>query len=321
MQQALAVACPPDLKGVAERTAAAWEKPLHEEARSTAEVLLNTIEPYQREIEQHFALEGQRRFRGLMAGYLQLFTRVRYAGTSLRDRIPFLPRARDAAPAPATWNLATISRACSEVAANRHLDARSKALANRLLVGADEQGFPLDLLTEPVEAVSRLDWRQRHAQTLIEVLQQVEQQWSRPTGVRRVLHGVILFLADWLPPLALLAACIRVLWLYFMTDKVQLVDALLPVVVLVVVLVILHICIALLLPLRWPAIRGEFQRQLERRLQAEMESAYQPVPGEVAEVLRGERRQAEQLMGETREVAAWLERREQAASIAGLYGK
>ena len=72
---------------------------------------------------------GQRRFRGLMAGYLQLFTRVKYAGSTLRDRlpIPFLPRAREQQPPPA-WNLATITRACSEVAANRHLDARSKAL-------------------------------------------------------------------------------------------------------------------------------------------------------------------------------------------------
>jgi hypothetical protein len=29
----------------------------------------------------------------------------------------------------------------------------------------------------------------------------------------------------------------------------------------------------------------------------------------------------EQLLSETREVAAWLERRQQAASIAGLYGR
>ncbi|HXG08288.1 MAG TPA: GTPase domain-containing protein [Gemmataceae bacterium] len=324
LQEALSTACPPDLTEVAARTIAAWQRPLDEEAESTAEVLLNTLEPYQREIEHHFALEGQRRFRGLMAGYLHLFTRVKYAGSTLRDRIPLLPRPRESGPSPSTWNLATITRACSEVAANRHLDARSKALANRLLVEADEQGFPLDLLTGPVENVAKMDWRQRHAQTLTEVLHQVEQQWSRPTGVRRFLHGLVIFLADWLPPVALLAALAQLLWRYFdplgKGYQVQTFDILLPVIVLVIVLVMLQILIALLLPFRWPAIRGEFRRQLERRLQAEFQSAYTPIPAEVAEVLRGERRQVEQLLHETKEVATWLERREQAASIAGLYG-
>jgi hypothetical protein len=37
--------------------------------------------------------------------------------------------------------------------------------------------------------------------------------------------------------------------------------------------------------------------------------------------LLGERRQVEQFLGEIREVSGWLEKREQAASIAGLYGK
>jgi len=54
-------------------------------------VLLSTVEPYQREIEHHFALEGQRRFRGLMAVYLNLFTRARYVGSTLRDRFSILP--------------------------------------------------------------------------------------------------------------------------------------------------------------------------------------------------------------------------------------
>ena len=49
----------------------AWAGPLNDEAAATTEVLLNTLEPYQAEIEHHFTVEGQRRFRGVMAGYLQ----------------------------------------------------------------------------------------------------------------------------------------------------------------------------------------------------------------------------------------------------------
>jgi len=69
------------------------------------------------------------------------------------------------------------------------------------------------------------------------------------------------------------------------------------------------------------AIRGEFQRQLEQRLQTELVNAYTPVPADVAVALRAERKQVERLFKETAEVATWLEQREQAASIAGLYGR
>jgi hypothetical protein len=88
-----------------------------------------------------------------------------------------------------------------------------------------------------------------------------------------------------------------------------------------IVLIILHFLIALVLPLRWNAIREEFARRLGRRLQEDLEQVYLELPADVAEALKKERQQVEQLQGEVREVAAWLEKREQAASIAGLYGK
>jgi hypothetical protein len=326
LQEALAGASPPDLTDVAERTRAAWERPVREEASATAEVLLDTLDPFQREIEHHFALEGQRRFHGLMAGYLRLFTRVKYVGSTLRVRLPFVPRVREGEQAPPPSDLSMFTRACTEVAANRQLDARGKALVNRLLVEADHQGFPLAVLTEPVEALGLLDWRQRYALALSEVLQQVERQWTRPGGVRRVFQGVVVFLANWVPLLALLAALIILLWRYFRpyegAPPVQwtLFDVLLPGIVLLVVLILMHLLIALLLPLRWPAIRGEFQKQLEARLQQDLEGTYAPVPGDVADGLRAERRQVDKLIADTHEVASWLERREQSASIAGLYG-
>jgi hypothetical protein len=324
LQQALAAACPPDLTEVAERTRVAWEKDLAQEAGTTAEVLIGTLDPYQREIEHHFALEGQRRFRGIMAWYLQLFTRAKYFGSTLRSHIPLLPRSREAVDAQPAWDLLTFTRACSEAAASRMLDARGKALSNRLLVEADRQGFPLDVLTDPVESASRVDWRQRHALTLGEVLQQVEHEWSRPRGVKRWVQGTIVFLADWVPLVALLAALVFVLVRYFNLwggeATPHLMDFLLPAVVLLAVLVVLHLLIALLLPLRWPAIRGEFEKRLAERLREELTATFAPLPGEVAEALRLERKQVEKIIGETKDVAGWLQQREQAASITSLYG-
>jgi hypothetical protein len=321
----LAAACPPDLTDTARQTLGGWEKQFDEEARASAEVLLNTLEPYQREIEHHFTVEGQRRFRGLMAVYLSLFTRARYATTSLRDRIPFLPKADKEPVAPTTWDLATFTRACSDLAASRHLDARGRALANRLLVEADAHGFPLTLLSEPVEAAAKIDWRTRYAQALVEVLQEVEQQWSRPTGLRRWVQSGLVVLADWLPPLALLGGCVALLWRFFDPAghgyQVELSHALLPPAMTLVVLIIMHLLITLLLPLRWRNIRGAFRGQLEKRLQAALSAVYAPLPTDVADRLREERQRVEALQKETQDVANWLREREQSASIVGLYGK
>lgn len=325
LTQGLQNAMPPDLTEEAARTRQAWSKMLVEEARADAEVLLDTLEPYQREIEHYFALERQAHFRGLMAGYLHLVNNFRYAGSTLRDQVPFLPRTapEKQSAAPARWNLNEFTRACSQAASERHLDARGKALANRLLVKADEQGFPLDLLSEPTENAAKIDWRQRYAQGMIEGLSQVEHEWNKPTGLRRWLRQSIVLLADWVPLISLVAAAGVSLWRFFMQDNYQpqLIDFLMPLGVLLLVLLILHILIILLLPLRWRAIRGQFEDLLEKRLRQELDNVYANVPTDVLEKLHAERRQIEQILRDVDEVSHWLQQREQAASIVGLYGK
>lgn len=317
----LEAACPPDLREVAERTQSSWERLLGEEAKTTAEVLLNTLDPYQREIEHYFAIETQRRFKGLMAGYLSLFTKAKYASKNWGERIPFLPKPLQKVDTPATWNLQEFTKTCSSLAGERHLDARGRALSNRLLLEADQQGFPLDLLNQSTEAAAHLDWRQRYAHALIEILKKVEQQWSNPTGTRRAVQSTVILLADWLPSIALLGTCVLLLWQYTMQNRAfDRGDLVLPFIVVIVVLVILHFVIALVLPLRWPQMRGEFHRQLERRLLTELESTYSGIPREVADVLRDERREAEKVVAAAREVSEWLRQREQSASITGLYG-
>jgi hypothetical protein len=322
LEQALGSACPPDLGDAAGKTRSTWERTIKEEAAATVEILLNTLDPYQREIEHHFAIEGQRRFHGLMAGYLHLIHRIKYLGTTLRDRFSFLPGPSKVAT-PAAWDLAAFSRSASSVAGDRHLDARGRALVNRLLVEADGEGFPVDLLTEPTEGAARQNWRQRYSQLLVEVLQQVERHWVEPTGVRRWLQAGLIVIADWLPLLVLLASLILLLWRYFVPEagqQVHLADVFLPVVVVLTTLIVLHILLVLLLPLRWPVIRADFRRRLEQRAREALETVYAAIPGEVAEALRQEWRQVERLQAETRELAAWLQQREQAASVAGLYG-
>jgi hypothetical protein len=325
LQSNLEAARPPDLTDVAGRTREVWQGLLAEEADATAQVLLDTLEPFQREIEHHFAAERQRHFRGIMGGYLSLFTKLKYAGSQLRERISVMPRLGSTPEAQTKLDLGEFTRTCSAAASDRHLDARGKALADHLLLQADQQGFPLELLTKPTEAASKLDWRQRYSQALIDVLSKVEREWSQPSGVRRYLQGTVILLADILPGLSFVAALAWLLWLFFdlggLKYQVHLYDMFLPLLVMLGVCIILHVFVAILLPLRWSAIREEFQRQLARSLREEVSAAYGPIPQTVADQLLVERRRVDQVLGELREVQSWLAQREQAASIDSLYGR
>lgn len=321
LQNALAAVCPPDLTEAGERVAAAWNAHLEQEADAVASVLIHTLEPYQKEVLHHFARERTGKFHGVMGLYLEGFNRLRYAGSALRDQLPFAGGGSTPVETPTEWDLNAFARACSVAASEQHLDARLKALSNRLLVEADGQGIPLQLLGEPTEEVLRGDWKARYAQAMYEVITQIERAWSRPTGARRWVQGTIIQLANWLPLLAFVSMGTILLWQYTVGERsFNWQDLLLPAVVMVLVIVLLHVLIAVVLPMRWPALRAEVENALKQRLGDELRRHYAPLPTTAAHEVLGERRQVEALLNEVREVTAWLESREQAASITNLYG-
>jgi hypothetical protein len=159
----------------------------------------------------------------------------------------------------------------------------------------------------------------------MEVLGEVERQWTRPTGTRRVVQETLVIVGNLLPSLAFLVALALQLWRFLGVAgeryEIHLADFLMPLVVLLGVLVLLHLLISLLLPLRWEKIRDDFHAKLEEHVERELESVYQGVPGDVAKKLDEEKKRIDKLTAEAREVASWLEKREQSASVAGLYGR
>ncbi len=317
---------PPVLAVEADRVRSVWENLLAEEADVQADVLVGTLEPYQTEVEHHFSVEDQSRFRGLMAAYLRITTRLRYAGSSLRDRLPLAGlKGRllgGKVETPVEWNLGAFVQECTRTAGERVLDQRTAALLNRLLVGADARGFPLALLTEGTSAAGRLDWRERTSRAVIDALAEVERQATHPTGWRRLVRGTLSLLANTLPEVSLVATAGVLLWNFFVHGQTpDLFRMSLVVIIPLVVIVVLHMLIVLLLPVRWPAIRSEFRRHLGTRIAEELDRAYLPIPGEVAAAIQDERKQVDSLIAETNEVADWLAERQQAARVAELYGK
>lgn len=322
LQQAMEALRPPDVAPLVERVADAWERMTSEEAEAAASTLINTLEPYQKEIEHHFAIERQQQFTGVMAFYLRWFNRLRYAGSGLRDKLPFIPRLPNPISKPRQFNVGEFTEAWSQAAFEQNLDARQRALANRLLVEADTIGVPLQLLTDQTESVSRQDWKGKHAQAMRDVLDHVQRSWSQPTGLRRVIQKSLIFLADWLP---IVSVGLMATWLLFgyvyERREFRLGELFMPLIIVVMIMIVLHVLIVIFLPLNWKSIRGDFERQLRDRLHEEMKQAYGPLPAELAQDLAAERRQLDQFVGEVREVAAWLAQREQSASIVGLYGR
>ena len=314
---------PPDLTMEAGKVKDAWSRTLAEEAGVQADVLVGTLEPYRNEVEHHFSVEDLQRFRGLMGAYLRTTTRIKYAGSSLRDRLPLAGRILPGGHVerPVEWNLGAFVQECARTAGERALDQRSTALVNRLLVEGDQRGFPLTLLHEPTNAVARLDWRERVGRAVIDALAEVEQMCTNPRGWRRWLRGTLSLLANTLPEVSLVATAGYVLFDFFvnnvMPDTFRI--ALIVIVPLVVV-VAFHLLILMLLPVRWPAIRGEFRKRLDARLTEEFERAYTPIPGDLAAALQEERKQVDQLIANVKEINEWLTVRQKAAQVAELYG-
>ena len=322
-QQVIETIKPPDLAVQAGKVRTAWEGTLAAEAEQQAEVLVGTLEPYQPEVEHHFSVQGQQRFGGLMAGWLKLTTKVRYFGGSFRDRIPFVPKlGGSAVKTPDDWNIREFAQSCTRVASERVLTQRLSAAGNRLLVDADQRGFPLHLLADRTAEATKLDWEERYTRNLIEALGEVEQEVTRPTGWRKIVRGGITLLANAAPTLTMLGSIILVLYKVFAEGEAPtLVLLLMPLYLTLAVLILMQVVISIALPVKWAAIRGEFQSRLERKLREEFGRVFLPIPNEIATAVKEERVQAEKLASETKQVADWLIEREHAAHVGELYGR
>ncbi len=315
---------PPDLSSAAERTRVAWEKILRDEAEVYGDVLLSTLEPYQSEIEHHFSVEGQQKFRGFMGTYLRLTTQLRYASSSWRGRIPFLPNiGPEAATTPVTFSMTSFAHECTRVAAEKVLDKRGGAIVNRLLVEADRCTFPLQVLNNPTTEAASANWLDRYNRAMLESLAEVERICTQPRGFRKLLQVTLVGLANILPETTFIGGFLWLLFRWFMQDNFtpSLIHVLLPFIMTLAALVVLQILITLLLPLRWSSVRHEFHKQLVERLTTELNAGYASVPEETAKQLLAERERVDQLADEMKQVLTWLDERQSAATVAGLYGK
>jgi energy-coupling factor transporter ATP-binding protein EcfA2 len=315
--KALTDAQPPDLARPAAAVGEAWAPLLEAEALAQAEVLANTVEPYRQEIEHHFAARGQQRFRGMMAGYLRITRRFRYAGSMIRERVGMAGKPDE----PGEWDLAGVAHDCARLADDRSLKARTEALASKLLVAADGHQFPVALLDEPTRQAGVRDWRERIARDLVDSFAAAERDVVAPTGWRMLLRGTVATLANVLPEITFVGCIALVLWqLVVKQITPSLVMVLMPVYATLGVLILLHVVISLLLPVTWDGIRADFRRHLGVALCREFLEVYGPVPADVALAVERDRAATAAVLGEVDQVRQWVGTKEQQSNIAVLYG-
>lgn len=317
---------PPDVTEAVARTDQAWKQTLNDEADAVADLVLATLEPHQRDLERHFAVHALRLFRGVTAGFLRFFNWLRYLGGSLRLRLPRMGMSSAASEAvvPAGGDLASLADACSQLAADRHLDARERALPNRLLVQADVAGMPVAPLNQLMTDHPASAWRSLLPGFLRASFADLETAWKQPEGGRHLLQRGLAWIGDLLPIVMLGLTSAWLLYDYFLATPRRTFawsDLFLPLVAVFFALLLFYLILSLLLPSRWPVIRGAFRRRLREQLGAALISHYGPLPQRLARELAEEREALDALLAEVNQVQTWIEAQEQCAQVTALYGR
>ena len=312
---------PPDLRESAAKVKECWDPLLINEANVQADVLANTIEPFQQEIEHQFAARGQQRFRGLMAAYLRITRKLRYAGSAIRERVSIPGGSTKPNEPSADWDLAGVAHDCAKLAEDRSLTARQDALASKLLIEADHNGFPIQMLDGPMADAGKKEWHDRVTRGLVDSLAATEAELTAPVGWRRITRGIVAGIANILPEITFVVSIAVVLWQFAVVGNLPTpMMALMPLYTTFGVLIILHVVVSLLLPVRWPGIRADFRRHLGERLTEEFRAVYSVVPNDVATAVAADRKRGDELLCEVRQILNWVKDKELKANVAGLYG-
>jgi energy-coupling factor transporter ATP-binding protein EcfA2 len=320
-QAAVERVTPPVLGAEADRVKAAWPPILAAEGEVAAEVLAGSLDPAGSEIEQHFALRGQQRYRGLMAAWLRL-TSLRFGVRNLiRTPLPSLPRI-GLGDRPDSLNFQALADSRTHQACEKILKERSQSLGNRLLVEADQRGLPIALLNDRVANVQNRDWRSTFSLAVADTLVEVENEILRPSGMKALFRGTMTFIANYLPEAVLLASLGVVIWLFTVDGQLPgLSMMLMPVYTTLGTLIFLQLLMGALFPVRWARLRSGFRKLLEARLKTDYETAYVPLADDVAGQVAKEREALEHLANEVKQVADWLSEKETASKVSELYGK
>jgi hypothetical protein len=312
---------PPDVSGSAAKTWSAWQQTLREEARIQAELLLACIAPHQKLIERRLSQAIGHPFRGLMGLYARLLDFGRQG--FFRSRLPQLQgRAAETAPT-CLDDLAGFGRSCARDTFQRSIQARLRALGDRLVAQADDAELPIGGLGADLSAQLLALSEESYAEAVTRTLHLAEQSLAGEASWRKKFR----FLWTWLGDLVPLAIFVLVLmWQlyakFFTNAYVSVGDlVLLPPVAALLGMTLLYWLYRWTVPITWSRLTPLAGRQLRQGLRADLATALQGLPEHQAILLAEERRQVGQLLEQVERGVQNVQQQEKLAQVAVLYSQ
>lgn len=325
MDATLARMRPPEITEAVRSTTAVWQQTLAEEAEAITDLILITLDPFQRDLERMLAVQIARLFRGPTAAFIRFCQWLRYLGSSWRRHWP-----RSSTPsAPesqthASADLAGLVMACTQAVADRHLDARERALPNRLLVQADVAGLPISALNELMSSLPTTNWRARVPGLLRDCFEDVAKSWQNSGQQAHLWRRGLIWFGNALPLGIVMLTSVLLLADYFLASPRRSFtwsDLFLPFAAAFLALVVFVLLLNLLLPSRWPAIRSSLRRRLCDQVLKILRDHYLSLPAKLSSSLAAERAAIDALRAEIGTVRSWIDSQEKNTQVTALYGR
>lgn len=256
-----------------------WLSEIRLEADHLAEVVMEGLDARRFEMEAFLEADLHARLSGVMAFWLKYVTGPR-SGNG------FLTGGWRAILGQAAWGGKDQSalrdhatRLALEPAIDgSQADKRREDLWTRLRSMLLSRGMPIEAVEALFALPTDADWRDQLLAQSRKVLEEFENKRLSSGGIRGLVREAVMGMANYLPPLCLLATLSWPIILFFdpmgWKRTPQWIDIFIPVACLVLVLVGIQALLGLVMPFQWSTIRGELKQRLRAAKATEMEREY-----------------------------------------------
>lgn len=320
LESALKAVQPPDVQSAASKTESAWQVTIQNEVNTQIDLILASVMPHQKTLEQRFSGQLKHPFKGLMGSYAGLLDLGRQG--VFRSKLPQLTSSSEVSQ-PQLNDLSGFARSCVHEVYQRSLSARTTALADRLVANADDAGLPTNRLSEDIQTQLKALKESIYSDALGKALNTAETSLAGPDSWRHRYATLWTWLGYILPVgLFLLVLAWQIYAKFAGTMYVSLTDLiLLPPLASLLVMTVLYMLYRSMVPVTWSKLAPLCKQHLSTELQSRFFTVLQPLPRQQASLLAEERRMITSLIVQTTQASQLISQQEQSSQVAVLYSK
>lgn len=314
----LSKAVPPDAEQSAQATESAWQTIVKQEVNQQSDVILASMAPHQRQLQQHYADYLSHPFKGMMGSFVSLLQlgRMRW----LKGSLPQLPASTSE---PGVSDLTGFAASCVQKSYQQSLSARKEALTDRLIARADELQLPVHQLAEEVQAHLKGITEATYSDTLNKVLLKAENELSGPGSWRKRMAPWWTWLGHLIPLGLLILVFVWQLYAKIAgTMYVSFTDLILmPLLATILGMLLLYFIYQSLVPVSWKKLASQCRESLENELEQRFITSLKGLPRKQATLLKDERQQVKKMIEKTTVTSNLVRQQELTSQVAILYAQ